>query len=55
MEKSVLIEQLSNYDGEEVYIEDSDGIERDFTVELKEETFDGFYSAYPAHINLKIE
>ena len=55
MEKSVLIEQLSNYDGEEVYIEDSDGIERDFTVEPKEETFDGFYSAYPAHINLKIE
>ncbi len=33
MNKSELIELLSRYDGEEVYIEDEDGIEYDFTVE----------------------
>lgn len=53
MNKSELIELLSRYDGEEVYIEDEDGIEYDFTVEPKEESFDGFYTAFPTHINLK--
>ena len=55
MNKSQLIELLSRMDGEEVYIEHSDGVEYDFTVEQKEETFDGFYTAFPAHINLKTE
>lgn len=54
MNRLQLIELLSESDEEEVYIVDDYGVERDITLEHAEETFDGFYTAFPAHVNLKM-
>ena len=53
MNKSYLIELLSDASEEEVYIEDEEGVQYDIEVERQDETFDGFYTAYPACIVLK--
>ena len=55
MNRLSLIELLSESDEDEVFILGTDGVERDFTLEHEDESFDGFYTAYPAHINLKTE
>jgi len=53
MDKSYLIELLSASPEDEVYILDDDGVECDIELEHAEEAFDGFYTAFAAHINLK--
>ena len=54
MNRLELIEILSSSDDEEVLIQIEDVLyEVDDEVTHKEETFDGFYTAYPAAIVLK--
>lgn len=53
MDKSYLIELLSASPEDEVYILDDEGVECDIELEHAEEAFDGFYTAFAAHINLK--
>ena len=53
MKKSWLMQQLSESDEEEVFVVGEDGMEYDFTLEHADECFDGFYTVFPAHINLK--
>ena len=54
MNRLELIEILSSSDEEEVLIQVEDVLyEVDDEVTHKEETFDGFYTAYPAAIVLK--
>ena len=52
MTKSELINLLSLYDEDEVFIE-IDDVEHDIQLEQREEMFDGFDEVFPAHLVLK--
>lgn len=52
MKKSELIEQLSSASEDEVFIE-VDGLLYDIDFGHEEESFDGFFTAYPASLTLK--
>lgn len=53
MNKSQLIELLTESPEDEIYILNEDGEECEIEVEHIDETFDGFYTSFPAHIVLK--
>lgn len=53
MKKSVLIKLLCSSDEDEVFLQDEEGVLYDIDVEHVEETFDGFYTVYPASLALK--
>lgn len=52
MKLSDLTERLSSATEEEVFVE-IDGVQYDFDLDRSEETFDGFFTVYPAAIILK--
>lgn len=52
MKLSDLTERLSSAAEEEVFVE-IDGVQYDFDLDRSEETFDGFFTVYPAAIILK--
>lgn len=48
-----LADLLYSLDGEEVYIEDEDGVTHEIDLEERDEVFDGWDTAYPKHIIIK--